>query len=126
MPVTGNMLSARVFLNHILTPHVWCKMVFACLRLQVQGDGLINKDLPSCWECPKCVQGVTDPEVCVHNNMHAPRIYLLRPPPLLWVHVRTGTAFAFAELNLNISVLSIFFLLIISVLSAFRSVLNSI
>uniref|UniRef100_A0A8C4F409 [histone H3]-dimethyl-L-lysine(36) demethylase n=1 Tax=Dicentrarchus labrax TaxID=13489 RepID=A0A8C4F409_DICLA len=33
----------------------------ACLT----GEGLVNKDLPSCWECPKCVQGVTDPEV--HN-----------------------------------------------------------
>lgn len=33
------------------------------LCLQVQGDGLVNKDLPSCWECPKCVQGITDPEV---------------------------------------------------------------
>lgn len=30
----------------------------ACLR--VQGDGVINKELPSCWECPKCVQGITD------------------------------------------------------------------
>lgn len=35
-----------------------------CLCLQVQGEGLVNKDLPSCWECPKCVQGITDPEVC--------------------------------------------------------------
>ena len=28
----------------------------------------MNKDLPSCWECPKCVQGITDPEV--HNVLH--------------------------------------------------------
>lgn len=21
------------------------------------GEGKINKDLPSCWECPKCYQG---------------------------------------------------------------------
>lgn len=24
--------------------------------ITVPGDGVINKDLPSCWECPKCVQ----------------------------------------------------------------------
>ncbi|KAI4893783.1 hypothetical protein NFI96_033972, partial [Prochilodus magdalenae] len=24
--------------------------------IQVPGEGVINKDLPSCWECPKCVQ----------------------------------------------------------------------
>uniref|UniRef100_A0A672MC20 Lysine-specific demethylase 2A-like n=1 Tax=Sinocyclocheilus grahami TaxID=75366 RepID=A0A672MC20_SINGR len=24
--------------------------------IQVPGEGIINKDLPSCWECPKCVQ----------------------------------------------------------------------
>lgn len=23
--------------------------------LKVPGEGVINKDLPSCWECPKCV-----------------------------------------------------------------------
>ncbi|KAK1791893.1 hypothetical protein P4O66_013878, partial [Electrophorus voltai] len=25
--------------------------------LKVPGEGVINKDLPSCWECPKCVMG---------------------------------------------------------------------
>ncbi|XP_043113674.1 lysine-specific demethylase 2A isoform X3 [Puntigrus tetrazona] len=25
--------------------------------IKVPGEGIINKDLPSCWECPKCVQG---------------------------------------------------------------------
>uniref|UniRef100_A0AAY4A587 [histone H3]-dimethyl-L-lysine(36) demethylase n=1 Tax=Denticeps clupeoides TaxID=299321 RepID=A0AAY4A587_9TELE len=25
--------------------------------LKVSGDGVVNKDLPSCWECPKCVNG---------------------------------------------------------------------
>lgn len=44
--------------------------MFACVRLQIQGEGLVNKDLPSCWECPKCVQGITDPEVCAHQDMH--------------------------------------------------------
>uniref|UniRef100_A0A8C2HQX4 [histone H3]-dimethyl-L-lysine(36) demethylase n=1 Tax=Cyprinus carpio TaxID=7962 RepID=A0A8C2HQX4_CYPCA len=24
--------------------------------IKVPGEGIINKDLPSCWECPKCVQ----------------------------------------------------------------------
>ncbi|XP_061101235.1 lysine (K)-specific demethylase 2Aa isoform X1 [Conger conger] len=25
--------------------------------LKVSGEGVVNKDLPSCWECPKCVLG---------------------------------------------------------------------
>uniref|UniRef100_A0AAR2JCR0 [histone H3]-dimethyl-L-lysine(36) demethylase n=1 Tax=Pygocentrus nattereri TaxID=42514 RepID=A0AAR2JCR0_PYGNA len=25
--------------------------------LKVPGEGIVNKDLPSCWECPKCVMG---------------------------------------------------------------------
>ncbi|KAM9530712.1 lysine (K)-specific demethylase 2Aa isoform 2-T2 [Salvelinus alpinus] len=32
----------------------------ACLK--VTGDGVVNTDLPSCWECPKCVLGITDTE----------------------------------------------------------------
>uniref|UniRef100_A0A8C1MQY2 [histone H3]-dimethyl-L-lysine(36) demethylase n=1 Tax=Cyprinus carpio TaxID=7962 RepID=A0A8C1MQY2_CYPCA len=28
-----------------------------CINSYVPGEGIINKDLPSCWECPKCVQG---------------------------------------------------------------------
>ncbi|KAJ3614972.1 hypothetical protein NHX12_018541 [Muraenolepis orangiensis] len=32
----------------------------ACLT--VQGEGVMNNDLPSCWECPKCVLGITDQE----------------------------------------------------------------
>uniref|UniRef100_A0A8C2G0L5 [histone H3]-dimethyl-L-lysine(36) demethylase n=1 Tax=Cyprinus carpio TaxID=7962 RepID=A0A8C2G0L5_CYPCA len=31
--------------------------------IKVPGEGIINKDLPSCWECPKCVQGKKT-EVC--------------------------------------------------------------
>uniref|UniRef100_A0A673FWG0 [histone H3]-dimethyl-L-lysine(36) demethylase n=1 Tax=Sinocyclocheilus rhinocerous TaxID=307959 RepID=A0A673FWG0_9TELE len=31
--------------------------------IKVPGEGIINKDLPSCWECPKCVQG-KNIEVC--------------------------------------------------------------
>uniref|UniRef100_A0A671MPW5 [histone H3]-dimethyl-L-lysine(36) demethylase n=1 Tax=Sinocyclocheilus anshuiensis TaxID=1608454 RepID=A0A671MPW5_9TELE len=37
--------------------------------IKVPGEGIINKDLPSCWECPKCVQGLP-------QNHKA----LLRPP----------------------------------------------
>uniref|UniRef100_A0A8C7QNH6 [histone H3]-dimethyl-L-lysine(36) demethylase n=1 Tax=Oncorhynchus mykiss TaxID=8022 RepID=A0A8C7QNH6_ONCMY len=33
----------------------------ACLK--VTGEGVVNTDLPSCWECPKCVLGITDTEV---------------------------------------------------------------
>ncbi|CDQ57734.1 unnamed protein product [Oncorhynchus mykiss] len=32
----------------------------ACLK--VTGEGVVNTDLPSCWECPKCVLGITDTE----------------------------------------------------------------
>ena len=69
------MLSPSVFRNVILTHRVWCTMMFACVFLQIQGEGLINKDLPSCWECPKCVQGITDPEVCAHSDVHAHSFY---------------------------------------------------
>lgn len=27
------------------------------LCIQVPGEGVVNKDLPSCWECPKCAVG---------------------------------------------------------------------
>ncbi|XP_071755132.1 lysine (K)-specific demethylase 2Aa isoform X1 [Centroberyx gerrardi] len=39
-----------------------CAQIVHPACLTVQGDGVVNKDLPSCWECPKCVQGITDPE----------------------------------------------------------------
>uniref|UniRef100_A0A8C1BAE6 [histone H3]-dimethyl-L-lysine(36) demethylase n=1 Tax=Cyprinus carpio carpio TaxID=630221 RepID=A0A8C1BAE6_CYPCA len=36
----------------------------SCLKVQTSGEGVVNKDLPSCWECPKCVVGKeTDSEV---------------------------------------------------------------
>ncbi|XP_071263378.1 lysine (K)-specific demethylase 2Aa isoform X1 [Salvelinus alpinus] len=45
----------------------------ACLK--VTGDGVVNTDLPSCWECPKCVLGITDTEVKGDKNkmLHAKR-----------------------------------------------------
>lgn len=36
--------------------YMYCYVNATCI-LQVPGEGVINKDLPSCWECPKCVQG---------------------------------------------------------------------
>ncbi|XP_032419252.1 lysine (K)-specific demethylase 2Aa isoform X2 [Xiphophorus hellerii] len=39
-----------------------CSQIVHPACLTVQGDGVVNKDLPSCWECPKCVQGITDRE----------------------------------------------------------------
>uniref|UniRef100_A0A674MIN8 [histone H3]-dimethyl-L-lysine(36) demethylase n=1 Tax=Takifugu rubripes TaxID=31033 RepID=A0A674MIN8_TAKRU len=59
-----------------------CAQIVHPACLTVQGEGLINKDLPSCWECPKCVQGVTDHEVCAHN-MLSHSVWYLRPA-LLW------------------------------------------
>uniref|UniRef100_A0A6Q2YNP0 [histone H3]-dimethyl-L-lysine(36) demethylase n=1 Tax=Esox lucius TaxID=8010 RepID=A0A6Q2YNP0_ESOLU len=35
----------------------------ACLRVITHRDGVVNKDLPSCWECPKCVLGIVSSEV---------------------------------------------------------------
>uniref|UniRef100_A0A4W5KPP2 [histone H3]-dimethyl-L-lysine(36) demethylase n=1 Tax=Hucho hucho TaxID=62062 RepID=A0A4W5KPP2_9TELE len=44
----------------------------ACLK--VTGEGVVNTDLPSCWECPKCVLGITDTEVdpplSTHTYIH--------------------------------------------------------
>ncbi|TKS69361.1 Lysine-specific demethylase 2A [Collichthys lucidus] len=34
-----------------------CAQIVHPACLTVPGEGLVNKDLPSCWECPKCVQG---------------------------------------------------------------------
>ncbi|CAG5945557.1 unnamed protein product [Menidia menidia] len=39
-----------------------CAQIVHPACLTVQGEGVVNKDLPSCWECPKCIQGVTDRE----------------------------------------------------------------
>nr|XP_061792053.1 lysine-specific demethylase 2A-like [Nerophis lumbriciformis] len=39
-----------------------CAQIVHPSCLVVRGEGIINKDLPSCWECPKCVQGITDSE----------------------------------------------------------------
>ncbi|XP_061534369.1 lysine (K)-specific demethylase 2Aa isoform X5 [Phycodurus eques] len=39
-----------------------CAQIVHPACLTVQGEGVINKDLPSCWECPKCVQGITESE----------------------------------------------------------------
>lgn len=52
--------------------HSHLTLLHVCL--QIQGEGMINKDLPSCWECPKCVQGINDPEVCPHCK-HAQCFY---------------------------------------------------
>ncbi|XP_075320358.1 lysine (K)-specific demethylase 2Aa isoform X2 [Odontesthes bonariensis] len=39
-----------------------CAQIVHPACLTVQGEGVVNKDLPSCWECPKCVQGITERE----------------------------------------------------------------
>uniref|UniRef100_A0A8C2A7Q0 [histone H3]-dimethyl-L-lysine(36) demethylase n=1 Tax=Cyprinus carpio TaxID=7962 RepID=A0A8C2A7Q0_CYPCA len=40
---------------YVSVPHLACmELAVICT---VPGEGIINKDLPSCWECPKCVQG---------------------------------------------------------------------
>ncbi|XP_074545028.1 lysine (K)-specific demethylase 2Aa isoform X2 [Halichoeres trimaculatus] len=49
-----------------------CAQIVHPACLTVQGEGLVNKDLPSCWECPKCVQGITDPESSGSDESLAP------------------------------------------------------
>ncbi|XP_041840221.1 lysine (K)-specific demethylase 2Aa isoform X2 [Melanotaenia boesemani] len=39
-----------------------CAQIVHPACLTVQGEGVVNKDLPSCWECPKCVMGITERE----------------------------------------------------------------
>ncbi|KAM6977924.1 LOW QUALITY PROTEIN: lysine-specific demethylase 2A-like [Aplochiton taeniatus] len=39
-----------------------CAQIVHPSCLTIPGEGVVNKDLPSCWECPKCIQGITDPE----------------------------------------------------------------
>uniref|UniRef100_A0A3P9KBH0 [histone H3]-dimethyl-L-lysine(36) demethylase n=1 Tax=Oryzias latipes TaxID=8090 RepID=A0A3P9KBH0_ORYLA len=39
-----------------------CAQIVHPACLTIQGEGVVNRDLPSCWECPKCVQGITEQE----------------------------------------------------------------
>lgn len=32
-------------------------LLTARFSLQMDGEGLLNDELPNCWECPKCYQG---------------------------------------------------------------------
>lgn len=32
-------------------------LLTALFSLQMDGEGLLNDELPNCWECPKCYQG---------------------------------------------------------------------
>uniref|UniRef100_A0AAR2L112 [histone H3]-dimethyl-L-lysine(36) demethylase n=1 Tax=Pygocentrus nattereri TaxID=42514 RepID=A0AAR2L112_PYGNA len=41
--------------------------------LKVPGEGIVNKDLPSCWECPKCVMGKETESEVTHGHTHKPR-----------------------------------------------------
>uniref|UniRef100_A0A673ICU3 [histone H3]-dimethyl-L-lysine(36) demethylase n=1 Tax=Sinocyclocheilus rhinocerous TaxID=307959 RepID=A0A673ICU3_9TELE len=41
-----------------------CAQITHPICLKTSGEGVVNNDLPSCWECPKCVMGKdTDSEV---------------------------------------------------------------
>ncbi|XP_036373203.1 lysine (K)-specific demethylase 2Aa isoform X2 [Megalops cyprinoides] len=61
--------------------------------LKVSGEGVVNKDLPSCWECPKCVLGKeSESEIKMERNkiLHSKRKSSSldgRPPKL---HCRRG------------------------------------
>uniref|UniRef100_A0A671RXG5 [histone H3]-dimethyl-L-lysine(36) demethylase n=1 Tax=Sinocyclocheilus anshuiensis TaxID=1608454 RepID=A0A671RXG5_9TELE len=55
--------------------------------LKTSGEGVVNKDLPSCWECPKCIMGKeTDSEVkhiFTSTLTHTPTILKKFSPPLM-------------------------------------------
>uniref|UniRef100_A0A3Q1EW91 Lysine (K)-specific demethylase 2Aa n=1 Tax=Acanthochromis polyacanthus TaxID=80966 RepID=A0A3Q1EW91_9TELE len=57
-----------------------CAQIVHPACLTVRGEGVVNKDLPSCWECPKCVQGITDPEVNVKHNTTCTMIHVFINP----------------------------------------------
>uniref|UniRef100_A0A672QHN9 [histone H3]-dimethyl-L-lysine(36) demethylase n=1 Tax=Sinocyclocheilus grahami TaxID=75366 RepID=A0A672QHN9_SINGR len=66
-----------------------CAQITHPICLKTSGEGVVNNDLPSCWECPKCVIGKdTDSEVkhiFTSTNIH-PHTHNSDPdPPVLLV-----------------------------------------
>uniref|UniRef100_A0A671VNP9 [histone H3]-dimethyl-L-lysine(36) demethylase n=1 Tax=Sparus aurata TaxID=8175 RepID=A0A671VNP9_SPAAU len=45
-----------------------CSQIAHRQCIKEPGEGKINKDLPSCWECPKCYQGKDSSEVPTHTS----------------------------------------------------------
>uniref|UniRef100_A0A672QMX4 Lysine-specific demethylase 2A-like n=1 Tax=Sinocyclocheilus grahami TaxID=75366 RepID=A0A672QMX4_SINGR len=43
-------------LAHCVSHFCFLEMVIL-MYLLTSGEGVVNKDLPSCWECPKCIMG---------------------------------------------------------------------
>ncbi|XP_061581460.1 lysine-specific demethylase 2A isoform X2 [Cololabis saira] len=43
--------------THSLMECTVCSQIVHRQCVKEPGEGMINKDLPSCWECPKCYQG---------------------------------------------------------------------
>ncbi|XP_068448028.1 lysine (K)-specific demethylase 2Aa isoform X2 [Clinocottus analis] len=78
-----------------------CAQIVHPACLTVQGEGVVNKDLPSCWECPKCVQGITDPESSGSDESfaagqqqrrpHGPLVLRLGPGPSATIGGPVGT-----------------------------------
>uniref|UniRef100_A0A8D3EG47 [histone H3]-dimethyl-L-lysine(36) demethylase n=1 Tax=Scophthalmus maximus TaxID=52904 RepID=A0A8D3EG47_SCOMX len=68
-----------------------CAQIVHPACLTIQGEGVVNKDLPSCWECPKCVQGITDPETIVILWLIIIICLLLRRPRMRGHHGDRGT-----------------------------------
>lgn len=63
------------------------RLKLQCFLLQEPGEGKINKDLPSCWECPKCYQGKdSGSEV---PNIHL-NLFLFRHPNNLSLSITTA------------------------------------
>uniref|UniRef100_A0A8D3E4B3 [histone H3]-dimethyl-L-lysine(36) demethylase n=1 Tax=Scophthalmus maximus TaxID=52904 RepID=A0A8D3E4B3_SCOMX len=57
--------------THALMECSVCSQITSgCSLFQEPGEGKINKDLPSCWECPKCYQGKgSESEVPKHTPL---------------------------------------------------------
>uniref|UniRef100_A0A3Q1B079 [histone H3]-dimethyl-L-lysine(36) demethylase n=1 Tax=Amphiprion ocellaris TaxID=80972 RepID=A0A3Q1B079_AMPOC len=57
------------------------------------GEGKINQDLPSCWECPKCYQGKDSASEVLNTNLLAEKVKSQRArPPCHSPNLHTGKA----------------------------------
>lgn len=50
---------------------LWGRVLLTALcSLQMDGEGLLNDELPNCWECPKCYQGDDTEKGQVGGKLH--------------------------------------------------------
>lgn len=63
------------------------RLKLQCFLLQEPGEGKINKDLPSCWECPKCYQGKDSGSEVPNIQLN---LFLFRHPNNLSLSITTA------------------------------------